>query len=66
MVMGDKKDRPDIEALIDRNLRRVYDSVLNEDVPDRFAELLRRLETNADDAPQDRPSRRAAQSGGEN
>ena len=41
-----------IEAEIDRNLRRAYDDVVNEDVPDRFTQLLNELrakETSADD-----------------
>ncbi len=32
-----------IEAEIDRNLRRAYDDVVNEDVPDRFTQLLNEL-----------------------
>ena len=41
-----------IEAEIDRNLRRAYDDVVNEDVPDRFTQLLNELrakETSAGD-----------------
>ncbi|SDX87467.1 NepR family anti-sigma factor [Citreimonas salinaria] len=32
-----------LQSQIDRNLKRAYDDVLNEDVPDRFHELLARL-----------------------
>ena len=32
-----------LQSQIDRNLKRAYDDVLNEDVPDRFHELLMRL-----------------------
>lgn len=35
------------DTLIDANLKRVYESVLNEDVPDRFAQLLAQLESGA-------------------
>lgn len=28
---------------IDRNLKRVYDDMIEDDMPDRFAELLRKL-----------------------
>lgn len=33
-----------VDDLIDSNLRRVYEGVLQEDVPDRFANLLAQLE----------------------
>ncbi len=36
-------NRSAIRTQIDENLRRVYDEVLTEDVPDRFRELLARL-----------------------
>ncbi len=32
-----------LQSEIDRNLKRAYDDVLNEDVPDRFMELLTQL-----------------------
>lgn len=32
-----------LQSQIDRNLKRAYDDVLNEDVPDRFHDLLARL-----------------------
>ena len=43
--MSHDDDKPSVDKMIDANLRRVYDSVLQEDVPDRFADLLRRLES---------------------
>ncbi|NPD13929.1 hypothetical protein HOY34_01785 [Xinfangfangia sp. D13-10-4-6] len=36
-------NRAAIRTQIDENLRRVYDEVLTEDVPDRFLDLLARL-----------------------
>ncbi|KIT15411.1 NepR family anti-sigma factor [Jannaschia aquimarina] len=42
--MSQDKKKSNLDDLIDANLRRVYDSVLKEDVPDRFSELLRQLE----------------------
>ena len=37
---------------IDANLRRVYEKVLNEDLPDRFLDLLNRLKAeDATDTP---------------
>lgn len=44
--MGMSQDKPTNPAddLIDANLRRVYDDVLNERVPDRFAKLLEQLQ----------------------
>jgi hypothetical protein len=41
MVQDDRKTR--LEEQIDENLRRVYQQQLEEEVPDRFQELLRRL-----------------------
>lgn len=49
MTQGDGDEKGD---LIDQNLKRVYDSVLSEEVPDRFARLLAQLqagETPSDD-----------------
>ncbi len=39
----DFKDKPDRVALIDENLKRVYDEALEEGVPDRFKALLDQL-----------------------
>ena len=52
MATDDKN--PNVDKLIEANLRRVYDSVLREEVPDRFAALLQRLE-----AGEDRPAEEA-------
>ena len=41
MVQDDRKTR--LEEQIDENLRRVYRDRLEEDVPDRFRDLLRQL-----------------------
>jgi hypothetical protein len=46
--MGKEKDedapkRQAIRAQIDENLKRVYTSALNEELPDRFRELLMQL-----------------------
>ncbi len=35
---------PELQAFIGRQLQATYDEVLNEPVPDRFLELLRKLE----------------------
>ncbi len=35
---------------IDDNLKRVYDATLNEDVPQRFLDLLEKLKTGEGDA----------------
>lgn len=35
-----------IKTQIDENLKRVYNEALNEDVPDRFKELLAKLRAN--------------------
>jgi hypothetical protein len=41
MVQDDRKTR--IDQQIDENLRRVYRAALEEEVPERFQDLLRRL-----------------------
>ena len=41
-----------IKRQIDENLKRIYDETLNEEVPDRFKQLLEQLRQKADgDAP---------------
>jgi hypothetical protein len=47
----DKEPRlgPEIQAKIGQQLRKFYDGVVSQGVPDRFAELLKRL----DDKPKD-------------
>ena len=37
------KDKNDREALIDENLKRVYQETLEEGIPDRFKDLLNQL-----------------------
>lgn len=36
----------DVQARLGQQLRAMYDDVVNQGVPDRFAELLNRLEDN--------------------
>ena len=60
--MGHNKQKPDVDTLIDSNLKRVYDSVLAEDVPDRFAELLTQLQAGEEGTVPPDPSRTAAPS----
>ena len=38
----------DVQARLGQQLRAMYDDVVNQGVPDRFAELLNRLEDNGD------------------
>ena len=42
-AMTDKSNKPKVQAMIDENLRRVYDDALKEDIPDRFKQLLDEL-----------------------
>ena len=42
--MDKDNEKANVDKLIDENLRRVYDSVLHEQIPDRFAQLLTQLE----------------------
>jgi hypothetical protein len=41
--MSDKSPRSKIKVQIDENLKRIYDEVLHEEVPDRFKNLLQQL-----------------------
>ncbi|OCX65426.1 transcriptional regulator [Thioclava sp. SK-1] len=41
--MADDKSKASIKEQINQNLKRVYDQALNEDVPDRFKDLLAQL-----------------------
>ena len=49
---GERKPEPrlghDIQAKIGRQLRAIYDDVVNQGIPDRFAELLNRLDERDD------------------
>jgi hypothetical protein len=42
--VGDVVLEPELQAFIGRQLQATYDEVLNEPIPDRFLELLRKLE----------------------
>lgn len=41
--MAQKPKKSQVERDIDDNLRRVYQELLDQDVPDRFTELLKQL-----------------------
>ncbi|MFN3825017.1 MAG: NepR family anti-sigma factor [Pseudorhodobacter sp.] len=41
--MPHNQQKPKLKSEIDANLKRVYDSVLQEDLPDQLKELLERL-----------------------
>lgn len=41
--MGDKRDRQALKQTIEDNLRKVYQELLSEAVPDRFTALLDQL-----------------------
>lgn len=41
--MTQDKSKTILRQQIDENLRKVYEQVVKEDVPDRFQDLLRRL-----------------------
>ncbi|MEI2804574.1 NepR family anti-sigma factor [Albidovulum sp.] len=43
---GGSPKRQAIRAQIDENLKRVYTAALNEELPDRFKELLAQLRTD--------------------
>ncbi|PZR00170.1 MAG: transcriptional regulator [Cereibacter sphaeroides] len=41
--MGDPKDAARLKAEIDENLRKIYHDLIDEEIPDRFKELLEQL-----------------------
>lgn len=41
--MGDKRDKQTLKSSIEENLRKVYQEMMDEDVPDRFKQLLAEL-----------------------
>lgn len=41
--MKDKRDKPTLKSMIEENLRKVYQDLLQEEVPDRFQLLLEEL-----------------------
>lgn len=43
-----KKTEPDVADHISRQLKAVYDDMLNQPVPDRFIDLLSQLDPNSD------------------
>ena len=49
--MTSRRTNSEVDRQIDENLRRVYDDVLNEAVPDRFLDLINDLKASrpADD-----------------
>lgn len=47
--MSDEISRPRRARLIDDNLKLVYEQSLQQDVPDRFLELIARLKTKGPD-----------------
>ncbi|WP_281855871.1 NepR family anti-sigma factor [Litoreibacter halocynthiae] len=47
MASDEKKIRG--EKQIDENLKRVYEEVVNEEIPDRFKDLLSQLKSQSDD-----------------
>jgi hypothetical protein len=42
-TMGDPKDAARLKAAIDENLRKIYQEILEEELPDRFKQLLEQL-----------------------
>jgi hypothetical protein len=45
---GNAQTGPNVKAYIERQLKSVYDDVLNQPIPDRFLELLNALDKNVD------------------
>lgn len=48
--MTENPSKPNTSDEIDKNLRLVYESVLNEELPDRFSKLLDALKSGEQDA----------------
>jgi len=45
--MGEKRDRQALKQTIDDNLRKVYQELLAEEVPDRFTALINQLKAQS-------------------
>lgn len=43
LMMGDEQEKSKVDDQIDQSLKRVYSELLDEEVPDRFKELLQQL-----------------------
>lgn len=43
VAMKDPEDAAHLKAAIDENLRKIYEALLKEDIPDRFKDLLEQL-----------------------
>lgn len=43
--MTAERDKSKIQQEIDRNLKRVYDDALNQEIPERFKKLLEQLKS---------------------
>ncbi len=52
--MSHKSPKTKAEDEIDENLRRVYQQVLEEDIPDRFKNLLSQLKTSGGEPQEER------------
>ncbi|MCC1492924.1 hypothetical protein J1C49_09915 [Cognatishimia sp. F0-27] len=66
MNPSDKESR--LQDEIDANLKKVYDDVLNEEIPDRFTQLLQRLRESDRSGPAsdaDQSGAKAGQTGSE-
>lgn len=55
--MSDKAPRSRIKDQIDSNLKRIYDDITKEEVPERFRLLLEQLRTKSLDEPVARSQR---------
>jgi hypothetical protein len=44
-AMADERPKSKLQEEIDQNLKRVYHDALNQEVPDRFKQLLEQLKT---------------------
>lgn len=54
--MGHKRSKDNGSEVIDENLKRVYQDMLDEKVPDRFLDLIAQLKS-LDDAPSEDPAK---------
>ncbi len=49
--MSKNEDSPNDDDVINQNLKRVYDDVAGQDIPDRFKDLLAQLKAQDSPAP---------------
>lgn len=54
LEMAQKRKKSNVDRQIDESLKRVYDDALNEEIPDKFLELIAKLRASGSEADDDK------------